>query len=638
MRRNIIQIIDRYRRYKRVIVPFGEAAFFTLILFFSYWIRLGGIDQRYIPQIIFIALIFVPIKTSLFWVFKLYHISFRYTSLHEIIEVLKASLISAAFLSLITMVTRDLSFMQGYPRSVVFIDLMLTFLVSSEIRLMFRFIYFPELAEKKVGKKVLVVGAGSAGEQLIKKLKTSSPTSSYTPVALVDDDPNKQGSIIHGIRVMGSKEDIPRIVNNLSIDEITISIPSASSTQLREIMEYVRESRVRNVKILPGLIHILRGNVTLGEIRELAVEDILGREPVEIELESVASYLVDKRILVTGAGGSIGSELCRRIASFSPSCLIMVDIGDTELFYIDREIKEKFPQMSSVSIIADVKDRIGMKDIFLDYSPQVVFHAAAYKHVPLMETNSREAVLNNIEGTRVPAILSIESGAEKFIFVSTDKAINPTSVMGVTKRVAENMIRGLNGKETKFISVRFGNVLESRGSVVPIFKEQIRNGGPVTVTHPDMMRYFMSITEAVFLILQAGAMGNGGEVFVLDMGKLIRILDLAHDMIRFYGLEPDKDIPIMFTGLRPGEKLFEEILTSEEGTTVTKHKKILVAKDTNNLDPGYIRKVEKLIRLAKNNTFGEGILYLLKELVPAYQLKPISYLDSEIRRQGSTQI
>ena len=455
MRRNIIQIIDRYRRYKRVIVPFGEAAFFTLILFFSYWIRLGGIDQRYIPQIIFIALIFVPIKTSLFWVFKLYHISFRYTSLHEIIEVLKASLISAAFLSLITMVTRDLSFMQGYPRSVVFIDLMLTFLVSSEIRLMFRFIYFPELVEKKVGKKVLVVGAGSAGEQLIKKLKTSSPTSSYTPVALVDDDPNKQGSIIHGIRVMGSKEDIPRIVNNLSIDEITISIPSASSTQLREIMEYVRESRVKNVKILPGLIHILRGNVTLGEIRDLAVEDILGREPVEIELESVASYLVDKRILVTGAGGSIGSELCRRIASFSPSCLIMVDIGDTELFYINREIKEKFPQMSSVSIIADVKDRIGMKDIFLDYSPQVVFHAAAYKHVPLMETNSREAVLNNIEGTRVPAILSIESGAEKFIFVSTDKAINPTSVMGVTKRVAENMIRGLNGKETKFISFRF---------------------------------------------------------------------------------------------------------------------------------------------------------------------------------------
>ena len=636
MRRNIIQIIDRYRKYKRVIVPFGEAAFFTLILFFSYWIRLGEVDKKYIPQIMFLALTFVPVKIAIFWILRLYHISFRYTSIDEINNVLKASFISTAFLSLIIIVSRELSFIDGFPRSIVFIDFMLTSIISSNIRFVFRLIYFPVLKEGR-RDRVLIIGAGVAGEKLVRELKTS-PLSIHTPVALVDDDPNKRGSIIHGIRVIGNRTDIPKIVKNLKVDTITISIPSASSAQLREIMKYVRESRVKDVKIMPGLFHVLRGNVTLGEIRDLAVEDILGREPVEIELESVASYLVDKRILVTGAGGSIGSELCRLIASFSPSCLIMVDIGDTELFYIDQEIKERFPQMSSVSIIADVKDRMGMKDIFLDYSPQVVFHAAAYKHVPLMETNSREAVLNNIEGTRVPAILSIESGAEKFIFISTDKAINPTSVMGVTKRVAENMIRGLNGKETKFISVRFGNVLESRGSVVPIFKEQIRKGGPVTVTHPDMMRYFMSITEAVFLVLQAGAMGKGGEVFVLDMGNLIRILDLAHDMIRFYGLEPDKDIPIMFTGLRPGEKLFEEILTSEEGTTVTKHKKILVAKDTNNLDPGYIRKVEKLIRLGKNNTFGEGILYLLKELVPTYQLKPISYLDSDIRRQGSTQI
>ncbi len=384
-------------------------------------------------------------------------------------------------------------------------------------------------------------------------------------------------------------------------------------------MEYVRASGVKNVKILPGLFHILSGNAALGEIRDIIPEDLLGREPVKIDSEKIASYLTGKRILVTGAGGSIGSELCRQLASFEPSSLIMLDTGETELFYIDREMKEKFGKIPVTSIIADVKDMVGMRSIFSRYVPQVVFHAAAYKHVPLMETNLREAVLNNIEGTRVTALCSIERGVEKFIFISTDKAINPTSIMGASKRVCEKFLGCLNSKGCRFISVRFGNVLESRGSVIPIFKEQIKKGGPVTITHPDMKRYLMSITEAVGLVLQAGAMGEGSEVFVLDMGEPVNILALAHDIIRFYGFEPDKDIPIVFTGKRPGEKLFEELLTAEEGTSATKHEKIYIAHVTDKPGFEYIDKVENLITIARNDAENKNIVLLLKELVPTYQ-------------------
>lgn len=587
----------------------------------SYWIRLGEIEKNYIPQIIFLIVIVVPIKIVLFWMFKLYHISFRFTSLYEIVDIVKALSISALFFSSISLVFRGIYFMQGFPRSIIFIDLMLSFIVSSGLRISFRLFYFPQL---RGGERirVLLVGGGAAGEQLVREMQTSS-LSNYKPIAFVDDDPNKMGTIIHGVRVVGSKEDIPEIVEGLKIEEIIISMPSATSSQLRNIMEYIKKARVKNVKILPGLSNILMGKVTIGDVREITIEDLLGREPVRIELDDIAVYLKGKRILVTGAGGSIGSELCRHIASFEPSLLIMVDMGETELFYIDREIRERFPQVKIVAIIADVKDMIKMREIFVLYFPQVVFHAAAYKHVPLMEMNPREAVLNNIEGTRTTAILSMENGVEKFIFISTDKAVNPKSIMGVTKRVAENLIRCLNGERSKFVSVRFGNVLESRGSVVPLFKEQIKNLRPLTVTHPEMKRYFMSLNEAVQLVLQAGAIGKGGEVFVLDMGKPIKIINLAREMIRLSGLEPDKDIPIVYTGIRRGEKLYEELLTAEEGTVATNCEKIFIAKDSTNLGSEYLEKIDKLIYEAKNNINRESIFNFLKELVPTYQPESI---------------
>ncbi|MEW6001820.1 MAG: nucleoside-diphosphate sugar epimerase/dehydratase [Nitrospirota bacterium] len=621
MRKKLITIIDKCRKYKKVLVPGGEAFIFTIILFSSYWIRFGEIKDKYIPQITFLVAAVVPIKIVFFWLFRLYHISFRFTSLREIFDVLKASLISALLFSVLSLVLRDIDYMRGFPRSIIFIDLMLTFLMSSGLRLAFRVCYFPQLKRVKE-RKALIVGAGVAGEQLVREMQIS-PLSNYAPVAFIDDDPDKHGSIIRGVKVVGGKKDIPNTIKSSEIDEIIIAIPSATSSQIRSIMKYVKKSEIKNVKIVPGLSHILAGKVTLGDIREITVEDLLGRVPVKIELSNIASYLQGKRILVTGAGGSIGSELCRQISGFYPSLLILVDMGETELFYIDREIREKFSQIPTIAAIADVKDIIRMRTIFSRYLPQIIFHAAAYKHVPLMETNPREAILNNIEGTRTTVILSDKFEVEKFIFISTDKAVNPTSVMGATKRVAENLIRCFDNERCRFISVRFGNVLESRGNVVPIFKEQIKNGGPVTITHPEMERYLMSISEAVQLVLQAGAMGEGGEVFVLDMGKPVKILDLAKEMIRLSGLEPDKDIPIVFTGKRPGEKLFEELLTVEEGTLPISHEKIFIAKGIDNLGLGYIEKVEGLIHTAKNNMDKESIMFLLKELVPTYQPETI---------------
>lgn len=514
---------------------------------------------------------------------------------------------------MIALVCRNKSYMQAFPRSVIFVDFMLTFIICSGLRLFFRLLYYPQ---KKGGKriKVLVIGAGSAAEQLVRDMLIS-PASFYDPVGLIDDDADKYGSYIHGICVLGGKEEIPSMAQAYSIEEIIICIPSATSFQLRIIMEYVRASEIKNVKMIPGLSQLLTRNVTLSNIRELSVEDLLSRNPVVIDMAEISFYIKDKSILVTGAGGSIGSELCRQIARFEPACLIMVDMGETELFYIEREMRERFPKVPSIAIIADIKDAIKMGKIFMHHLPKVIFHAAAYKHVPLMELNPREAVLNNIEGTRVIAKCAIENKVEKFVFISTDKAVNPAGIMGMTKRVCENLIRSHNSKDISFISVRFGNVLESRGSVVPIFKEQIKQRKAVTITHPDMQRYLMSISEAVQLVLQAGALGSGGEVFMLDMGEPIRIVDLANYMIRFYGLEPDKDIPIIFTGKRPGEKLLEELLTDAEGMEKTKHNKIFIARSKDGYEPEYISKIENLIEIVRKDINAEEIMMLLKELI-----------------------
>ncbi len=620
IRRSILRFIENNYRHKPVLALIAELFIFTGILFAAYWIRLGGIDKGYVPQIVFLASVYVPLKLFVFRVFRLYRVSFRYFSLYDLIGVLKAAAVSAAFLSFIGMVFRDFPVMESYPRSVVFIDFLLTFLASAGLRFGYRIFYTANYGYHG-GKRVLIAGAGDAGVRLLKEMMTASRESStYIPVAFIDDDPAKLGSIIRGTKVAGNRTDIPRLVKELGIEGIIISIPSATATQISCIVEHAREAGLEHIKIMPGISDVLTGKVTIGDFKEVSSGDFLGRDSVRVESAGIAAYIKGKRVMVTGAGGSIGSELCRQISNFDPGLLIMLDVGDTELFYINQEMRDLLKRVPAVPVIADVKDRVAMKSVFDTHSPEVVFHAAAYKHVPLLESSPREAVLNNIGGTKTTALLSSRSGVEKFVFISTDKAVNPTSVMGATKRVSENMLREINGG-TEFVSVRFGNVLDSRGSVIPIFRDQVRRGGPVTVTHPDMTRYFMSIHEAVYLVLQAGALGRGGQVFVLDMGEPVRILDLAHNIIRFYGLEPDKDVPIVYTGLRPGEKLFEEILTAEEGTTVTLSRKIFIANDRNHFGREYIEDVKELIREAERGAPRELLIHGLKELVPTYRVE-----------------
>jgi len=400
-----------------------------------------------------------------------------------------------------------------------------------------------------------------------------------------------------------------------------IAMPSAPSSAIRETVELARGAGLSKIKILPFLSELFTGELGLADIRPLRLEDLLGREPVEIDTAKIEDYLRGKRVLVTGAAGSIGAELCRQIARFGPGRLIMLDQDETGIYNIENELAERFPQLERLGLVGDIRDRARMERLFAGQEPEVVFHAAAYKHVPLMEAQPDEAVKDNILGTSILGEAALARGAEKFVLISTDKAVNPTSVMGATKRAAELVILELGRHgPTRFVAVRFGNVLGSRGSVVPLFQEQIKHRGPVTVTHPKMRRYFMVTSEAVLLVLQAGAMGEGGEVFVLDMGEPVRIVDLAKELIRFQGLEPDRDIPIVFTSPRPGEKLFEDLLTAEEGTEATEHERIFIAK----LNPGpegerlaeYLKELEQLAAAGAH----EEIITLLQEMIPTYTL------------------
>lgn len=620
MKERLDKLFNIARSYKKSISISLDAVLILLSLCVAFLIRLGSIDEivaRHINQLYIIALIVAPFKIIVFWIFRLYHISFRYISFREVLSITMASALSSPMIAVIALIFRDTKIFLGFPRSIVFIDFFLTFFFITGIRAFFR-LYYSDYRRKK-GLETLVVGAGSAGEQLVRDI-IRSPKYDYLPVGFIDDNPQKRKAQIHGIRVLGNREHIPKVVKDLHVKQIIIAIPSATSEDIKGIMENVRKAELKDVKVLPGLSDLMNGKVSLKDIRDINIEDLLGREPVKIDMRQVSSYIKDKNILVTGAGGSIGSGLCRQVSKFNPAKLIMLDMGETELFNIDMEIKERYPDLSFLSIISDIRDEIRIKTIFKELNIDIVFHAAAYKHVPLMEANPREAILNNIYGTKVLANISSEYGVKKFIFISTDKAINPASVMGASKRLAENLIRGLTDNRTTFISVRFGNVLGSRGSVVPIFQEQIKKGGPVTITDYEMKRYFMTIPEAVQLVMQAGAIGKGGDVFLLDMGDPVSIYQVAEELIRLSGLEPDKDIPIIISGKRPGEKLFEELLTAEEGTTVTLHEKIYFSIITENIDKDYLRRIDALISMAREYKDREEIFSLLKELVPTYQI------------------
>ncbi|TLM67922.1 MAG: polysaccharide biosynthesis protein [Deltaproteobacteria bacterium] len=560
----------------------------------------------------------IVIKLLFFWYLGLLRGWWRYVSMADLITILKANLLaSLAFVAYAVIVYR----LEKIPRSVLILDGIFCFLMMGGIRFLtraFRENYLPMPRSRPVAAtRVLIVGAGDAGQAIAREIR-QNPRLNLEAVGFVDDDPQKQGVAFQGIKVLGRQESLARICENRNIDEVIIAIPSASGPQVRGIVEKCQEAGVR-FKTLPGVGDLIDGRVSVQSIRDVALEDLLGREPIVLEVERIRAYLKGKRVLVSGAGGSIGSEICRQVVQFQPGKLILLDNAETPLFNIERELVAHFPDIPLSPVVGDIRHRARIEAIFDQYLPEVVFHAAAYKHVPMMEHNPAEAVNNNVRGTQVLADAAHEHAVETFVMISTDKAVNPTNVMGASKRAAELYVQGLaRESRTRFVTVRFGNVLGSNGSVVPIFREQIARGGPVTVTHPEVTRFFMTIPEATQLVLQAGSMGKGGEILLLDMGEPVRILHLAEELIRLSGLRPHEDIEIVFTGLRPGEKLYEELLLTGEGIVPTTHASIMIANAARCDREFLLGKLEQLYAAARNMD-RSATLALLGEIVPEFR-------------------
>lgn len=592
------------------ILVINAALLIALLLRFD-----GDVPPEFIVSYKNLTAYFTVTLIACFFFFGLYNRIWKYASTNEMLSILYAVTTGTVFNIAITYFLQE-----THPRSIFIISWILNIFLVGGSRLAWRLFREHKITFHKVlgGKPALIVGAGDAGAMVVRELRRHEGVN-LNPVGFVDDAGSKQKQHLMGLPVLGRREDIPRLVEQYGIQEIIIAMPSVPGNVIRDLMGICQGTRA-GLKILPSMYDLIDGKVTVNQIREVQVEDLLRREPVSVDLEEIASYVKGNTVVVTGAGGSIGSELCRQIAHYAPKQLLLLGHGENSIFKIEQELKYNYPLLNLIPLIVDVRDREKTNYVFKKYKPQVVFHAAAHKHVPLMELNPDEAVKNNILGTKNVADAADMIQSKVFVLISTDKAVNPTSIMGTTKRVAEMIVQTLaNRSKTRFVAVRFGNVLGSRGSVLPTFKGQIARGGPLTVTHPEMTRYFMTIPEAVQLVIQAGAMAEGGEVFVLDMGEPVKILDLAEDLIRLSGLEPGVDIEIQITGIRPGEKLYEELLTSEEGTTATRHKRIFVAK-SNHINIALLE--DSLQCLASGISHdNEKIVGMLQELVPTYRHK-----------------
>jgi len=598
---------------------------FALSLFAAYYIRFeGAIPGEFIRQIAVLMPYVIIARSISFQAFSVYKIVWRYISIHDVRRILKGILPVTALLILARYFAPQRLAMLRIPISVITLEFLLILLGTSGIRMVRRITMEmtqrDDLTRRRNGavKRVLLIGAGDAGNMVAKEL--SQRTDLGMEVAgFVDDDPAKFNAVIQGVRILGSTAQIPEIVKRLKIDEAIISIANASSREIRRIVELCEGADIK-VKIVPGLFEMLDDKVKITKIREVNIDDLLGRNVVDIETHhpDVEKSYRGKRILVTGAGGSIGSELCRQLCTYWPKELVLIDKDENSIFEIDNELQGCAKGLRVTPIISNIKNAKQLETIFAKFRPEVIFHAAAHKHVPLMEFNVSEAIINNVQGTLNVAKLADRYGVESFIFISSDKAVNPTSVMGATKKVGEVIIQDIAAKSgTKFSCVRFGNVLGSRGSVVPLFQKQIARGGPVTVTHPDVERFFMSIAEAVSLIIQAGSIGTKGEIFVLDMGKMVKISDLARDLIRLSGFK-DGDIEITYTGLRPGEKLYEEIMIDKERDKVTQFEKIFVEPPVEYVNSDLGKRLEELVAVAEKGEDAE-IIRRFQEMDIGYQ-------------------
>jgi len=596
----------------------GDMALLSLSLYLSFLIRFDwSVPEQYMFAL-YIP-IFVGVRIPVFLFFRLYSMTWSFAGTYELMGIAKGLTLSTILIALLVYVINPGGIFAGFPRSIVLLEYVLSMFLICSFRFSKRLYFHIAGTPFTQGKKTLIVGAGEAGESLVRDIHRQQE-SQYSIIGFVDDRPDKKGCSIQGVRVYGTNDQIPELVDKLQIETILIAIPSATSSDMKRIMDFIRKSGIKDVKVVPGIREIMEGKIALSDVKQVSIEDIIGREQASINHHDIEALIKGKSVLITGAGGSIGAEIVRQVIQHDPQIVLAFDIDETELFNLEGEIKSVYQGTPYVSIVGDICDVIKVNHVFKQYKPHIILHAAAYKHVPMMEDYPEEAVKVNILGTMNIADAAIRSGCEKFVFISTDKAVTPTSIMGLTKRVAEEVVKFYNAQNhASFMSVRFGNVVGSRGSVIPIFKNQISKGGPVTITHKDMMRYFMSIPEAVALVLQAGAIGKGGEVFILDMGEQIRILDVAEDMIRLSGFEPDKDIPIIFTGVRKGEKLREELLTPLETTERTVHPKIYKAKNEV-LNNDIIAKIDSLKSFISTND-KKKIVSLLREIIPTY--KPV---------------
>ena len=569
-----------------------DSAIFATAYTLAYFLRFEfSLNRYYVDQILHILPFLIPLKLCFFFFFRLYKGMWRYCSTVDFWRLGQASIVS------MFAVVGALTLMGGcstIPRSVFAIDALLTFVLAGGLRMGIRSFYAATTSSKGFGafslprmrpapkdpKKVLIVGAGGSGEKIVRET-FDNPNLGCKVVGFLDDDPGKLGRAVHGVPILGTVDALPEVIEKLGVKEVFISVPSATGEQMRRIVDTCKRTGAP-FKTLPAIGEIIDGKVSVKALRDVNYEDLLRRPPVRLDTHGIHEYLSDRTVLLTGAGGSIGSELCRQVIRYNPKRLVLVDKCEENLFNMQAELRDEFRFTKFNGVLCAVQHRSLMERVFGTYQPDVVFHAAAYKHVPILERNPWEAVYNNVLGSKVAMELALQYKVERFVLVSTDKAVRPTNVMGTSKRLAELVLQSQQQDGTRFMGVRFGNVVGSSGSVIPLFQKQIRRGGPVTVTHPDITRYFMSIPEAVQLILQAGSIGTGGEIFVLEMGTPVKIAEIARDLIRLSGKDPDTDIPIVFTGLRPGEKLYEELVTDGEDVAPTKHEKIRMLR-TNHL-------------------------------------------------------
>ncbi|WP_252250428.1 nucleoside-diphosphate sugar epimerase/dehydratase [Clostridium sp. ZBS13] len=606
------------RNWKTLIIMIIDIFMVNMAYLFAINITLSGrfteIAKIYTEDVIAVSLIYLVC----FYLFKMYESLWHLTGTDEFLLGVGGSIL-AGILSI------------GYTRfwgsviplnvSVVGILLSIFFVLGYRIlyRVYRRTLLYIPFKYSSDQRRVMIVGAGSAGTMIINEMMARRELK-YNPIVLIDDDKEKLGRRISGVKIVGNRYDIPYVVGEQEIDLILIAIPSLDSKNKAEIIDICKKTNCK-LQIIPGIYEILSGDANVSRIKDVDLEDLLGRDPIVLDNKGISDYIQGKTILVTGAGGSIGSELCRQISVYNPKRLILFDIYENNIYDIQNELKEEFPDMNLTVLIGSIRDRQRLHEVFSKYKINVVFHAAAHKHVPLMEDSPKEAVKNNVFGTLNLATEASKAKIDRFVMISTDKAVNPTNIMGATKRLCEMIVQAMDKQsKTEFVAVRFGNVLGSNGSVIPLFKKQIANGGPVTLTHKKIVRYFMLIPEAAQLVLQAGAFAKGGEVFVLDMGKPVKIYDLACDLIRLSGFEPNRDIKIVVTGLRPGEKLYEELLMSEEGLKDTAHQKIYVGKPTFEDMDTLNYKLEQLRKLLELNDINE-IKHQMQTIVPTYHYK-----------------